>query len=397
MTTNVPATKHSLRRERDPVLGRAVTFFARGLEPSIRLFHGRWCGQGSKPSYVWAIPFDVNGKAVARNFHLSVEASAIHVSKMQRQSMQPTGNTCPLLRAIAWICVFSRFSHTAQSEQGAIQAAFVDRVDSDLVAPTSMAACEVAIAVKADAERNGKQIRELLSAVTALDTAAQAIEAALPERREEQVEISDCKLALTSAAYDLLDAHTNRVDAVVDALTAELAARKAASKALALSSAAAGTPRRTKYSSGGKSASKRSRNGSSPSSPLPEQLDVGVDPAEPTYCLCGQVAFGEMLMCTNPFCTTEWFHLPCVDIHPGNKPQGDWVCPLCESVAREQAAAERARAAAMAAAAATATPGGGGSSFAAAASAAAAAASSSTPQQRELRKTPKHRSRKRRN
>jgi hypothetical protein len=217
-----------------------------------------------------------------------------------------------------------------------------------------MAACEAALAVKADAERSGKQIRELLSAVAALDTAAQAMDAVMPDKRAIQLEIGDCKLALTSAAYDLLDAHTTRVDATVEALTAELTARSEASRRLSSSSssAASSTPVQSGRKSNGQFTKKRARAGASPSSPLlPELLDVGVDPAEPTYCVCGQVAFGEMLMCTNPLCTTEWFHLPCVDIHPGNKPQGDWVCPLCVAVAKERAAAERARAAALASAA----------------------------------------------
>lgn len=31
-----------------------------------------------------------------------------------------------------------------------------------------------------------------------------------------------------------------------------------------------------------------------------EVLDMPVDPNEPTYCLCNQVSYGEMIGCDNP-------------------------------------------------------------------------------------------------
>lgn len=35
-------------------------------------------------------------------------------------------------------------------------------------------------------------------------------------------------------------------------------------------------------------------------------LDMPVDPNEPTYCLCHQVSYGEMIGCDNPDVST-WF------------------------------------------------------------------------------------------
>lgn len=73
-----------------------------------------------------------------------------------------------------------------------------------------------------------------------------------------------------------------------------------------------------------------------------------VDPNEPTYCLCHQVSYGEMIGCDNPEviskntifeekkiqknflffqCTIEWFHFACVGLT--NKPKGKWFCPKC--------------------------------------------------------------------
>ncbi|RWS29197.1 inhibitor of growth protein 1-like protein [Leptotrombidium deliense] len=55
--------------------------------------------------------------------------------------------------------------------------------------------------------------------------------------------------------------------------------------------------------------------------------DTPIDPDEPTYCLCEQVSFGEMICCDNDACTIEWFHFSCVMLT--TKPKGRWYCPNC--------------------------------------------------------------------
>ncbi|CAG5116312.1 unnamed protein product [Candidula unifasciata] len=57
-------------------------------------------------------------------------------------------------------------------------------------------------------------------------------------------------------------------------------------------------------------------------------LDMPVDPNEPTYCLCNQVSYGEMIGCDNPDCPIEWFHFACVQLK--TKPKGKWYCPRCQ-------------------------------------------------------------------
>ena len=199
-----------------------------------------------------------------------------------------------------------------------------------------------------DADTMGKRVRRLLSTLGALDGASHACRAAqtalqrpasLAEEPEDAflVRLTDMKLALASAAYDLLDAHTTRVDAALSVVSAELASRRASS-----------SPRGDRVSAPDGGAWEA--RAAAPGSPGPGHLDLGVDPAEPTYCLCGQVAFGEMLMCSNSLCPREWFHLPCVGVHPGNKPSGNWVCPLCLANAEHEAQARVARAAALRAA-----------------------------------------------
>jgi len=57
-------------------------------------------------------------------------------------------------------------------------------------------------------------------------------------------------------------------------------------------------------------------------------LDMPVDPNEPTYCICHQVSYGEMIACDNPECPIEWFHIGCMGL--SSIPKGKWYCPKCQ-------------------------------------------------------------------
>jgi inhibitor-of-growth protein 1 len=59
----------------------------------------------------------------------------------------------------------------------------------------------------------------------------------------------------------------------------------------------------------------------------PDLANVDIDPDEPTYCLCDQVSYGEMIGCDNDLCPIEWFHFNCVQL--SGKPKGKWFCPKC--------------------------------------------------------------------
>nr|XP_026693890.1 inhibitor of growth protein 4 isoform X1 [Ciona intestinalis] len=63
-------------------------------------------------------------------------------------------------------------------------------------------------------------------------------------------------------------------------------------------------------------------------------LDMPVDPNEPTYCLCHQVSYGEMIGCDNQDCPIEWFHFGCVGLQ--TKPKGKWFCPKCKDRDRKK-------------------------------------------------------------
>ncbi|XP_013882813.1 inhibitor of growth protein 2 [Austrofundulus limnaeus] len=56
-------------------------------------------------------------------------------------------------------------------------------------------------------------------------------------------------------------------------------------------------------------------------------VDFAIDPNEPTYCLCEQVSYGEMIGCDKDQCPIEWFHFSCVGLT--YKPKGKWYCPKC--------------------------------------------------------------------
>lgn len=56
-------------------------------------------------------------------------------------------------------------------------------------------------------------------------------------------------------------------------------------------------------------------------------VEFAIDPNEPTYCLCNQVSYGEMIGCDNEQCPIEWFHFSCVSLT--YKPKGKWYCPKC--------------------------------------------------------------------
>lgn len=62
----------------------------------------------------------------------------------------------------------------------------------------------------------------------------------------------------------------------------------------------------------------------------PLDVDHPIDPNEPTYCVCHQVSFGDMIACDNENCQGgEWFHYSCVGLTPETRFKGKWYCPTC--------------------------------------------------------------------
>lgn len=65
----------------------------------------------------------------------------------------------------------------------------------------------------------------------------------------------------------------------------------------------------------------------------PVDIDQPIDPNEPTYCVCNQVSFGDMIACDNENCQGgEWFHYTCVGLTPETRFKGKWYCPTCRQL-----------------------------------------------------------------
>ncbi|PPD98377.1 hypothetical protein GOBAR_DD04626 [Gossypium barbadense] len=129
-------------------------------------------------------------------------------------------------------------------------------------------------------------------------------EEALDEQKHS-VRIADEKVALAIQAYDLVDSHIQQLDQYLKKSGEELRRER--------ENTATASPTQTPD---GTTKSGRS--------------DLPVDPNEPTYCLCNQVSYGEMVACDNPNCKIEWFHFGCVGLK--EQPKGKWYCPDCATV-----------------------------------------------------------------
>ncbi|XP_076054872.1 inhibitor of growth protein 5 isoform X2 [Oratosquilla oratoria] len=182
------------------------------------------------------------------------------------------------------------------------------------------------------------------------------------EKRSEQVstiqkmynrakEYSDDKVHLAIQTYELVDKHIRRLDSDLAKFEAEI-------KEKALNNTKkeeeTGTKKRRKKKeergknkkrghqsdeedppqkgTGRKNKKKKAESDSAIASVIAhpsDVMDMPVDPNEPTYCLCHQVSYGEMIACDKLDCPIEWFHFACVGLT--TKPKGKWYCPKCST------------------------------------------------------------------
>nr|XP_023674219.1 inhibitor of growth protein 5-like isoform X2 [Paramormyrops kingsleyae] len=167
----------------------------------------------------------------------------------------------------------------------------------------------------------------------------QKIESAYGKCRE----YSDDKVQLAMQTYEMVDKHIRRLDADLARFENELKEKLDMS---GYESPDGKDLKKTKNPKEKRSSRTRAKKGSDEDSPRKKKmkngpdfsnsllavhpsdvLDMPVDPNEPTYCLCHQVSYGEMIGCDNPDCPIEWFHFACVDLT--TKPKGKWYCPRC--------------------------------------------------------------------
>jgi len=154
-------------------------------------------------------------------------------------------------------------------------------------------------------------------------------------------EYGDDKVTLAMQTYEMVDKHIRKLDNDLARFEAELK-----DKSLTVETPAPrpekgkrGRKKKNDEDEGSKSQKKRKKDQKEPE-PEPDPpspdfggghpsdvLDMPVDPNEPTYCICHQVSYGEMIGCDNNDCPIEWFHFPCVNLT--SKPKGKWYCPRC--------------------------------------------------------------------
>jgi hypothetical protein len=131
--------------------------------------------------------------------------------------------------------------------------------------------------------------------------------------RQVLEDLADKKTAIALKSYDLLDQHVQLVDKEIKLLETSIRLH--------------GTPLAPLEDVPVKSSAGRKKGGQSIKTGAQELLQTIVDPNEPVYCFCRQVAFGNMVACDNEECAIEWFHCSCVNLT--KMPKNEWLCPTC--------------------------------------------------------------------
>lgn len=172
----------------------------------------------------------------------------------------------------------------------------------------------------------------------------------IQEMFKKAIENSDNKVQIAMQMYEMVDKHIRRLDGELTRFEQELQLKDPHQRRTSTGSISElhsslqqkGRKRTGGSESGGSVARKKKLLSVSEdvtdtlTSPIPsilpstnptDVLDMPVDPNEPTYCLCHQVSFGEMIGCDNIDCPIEWFHFQCVGL--AAKPKGKWYCPKC--------------------------------------------------------------------
>jgi len=157
----------------------------------------------------------------------------------------------------------------------------------------------------------------------------------------EAKENSDVKVNLAISTYEMVDRHIRKLDADLAKFESEM---KEAGGRLSQTESEGEEEKEKKQKQKKKKGVIKEERPKTPLAPATNGLNVSntdipivdmpVDPNEPTYCLCQQVSYGEMIGCDNQDCPIEWFHFPCMALQ--TKPKGKWYCPKCLPMFKKQ-------------------------------------------------------------
>lgn len=150
------------------------------------------------------------------------------------------------------------------------------------------------------------------------------------DEQKHAIRIADEKVGLAIQAYDIVDNHIQQLDQYLRKCDEEL--RRERDNAVATGSPSSTVDMNVKpgrLGDSSKGGRKKTRLAATTPAVYPTgmDLDLPVDPNEPTYCFCNQVSYGEMVACDNPNCKIEWFHFGCVGLK--EQPKGKWYCSEC--------------------------------------------------------------------
>lgn len=160
------------------------------------------------------------------------------------------------------------------------------------------------------------------------------------DEQKHCIRIADEKVALAIQAYDLVDTHIQQLDQYLRKFDEELRRESVAAAGLPTSGLDSGmrSGRGSESSRGGRKKTRlamaAATEAASAAYPTSIDLDLPVDPNEPTYCVCKQVSYGEMVACDNPNCKIEWFHFGCVGLK--EQPRGKWYCSDCSGMQKRR-------------------------------------------------------------
>ncbi|WJX17302.1 PHD finger protein ing1 [Trifolium repens] len=165
------------------------------------------------------------------------------------------------------------------------------------------------------------------------------------DEQKHSIRIADEKVGLAVQAYDLVDTHIQQLDQYLKKFDEELRRERENAAITGVHASSPDGNTKSGKNEGGRGGRKKTRQTASTqtataaalaaatealatsANPTGMDLDIPVDPNEPTYCFCNQVSYGEMVACDNPDCKIEWFHFGCVGLK--EHPKGKWYCSTC--------------------------------------------------------------------
>lgn len=158
------------------------------------------------------------------------------------------------------------------------------------------------------------------------------------DEQKHAIRIADEKVGLAIQAYDLVDTHIQQLDQYLKKFDEDLRRERdtvAATPTTHDNKVKAGKSgetsnrgrKKTRLATATAAAASASSTAATTAANTSMELDLPVDPNEPTYCFCNQVSYGEMVACDNPDCKIEWFHYGCVGLK--EQPKGKWYCSEC--------------------------------------------------------------------